>query len=35
MSIANLEYAGVKIPEKAEVLLGAGLDVLPILGEGY
>ena len=28
VSIANLEYADVKVPEEAEVVLGAGLDVL-------
>lgn len=33
VSIANLQYAGVKVPEEAEVLLGAGLDVLPKLAE--
>jgi predicted O-methyltransferase YrrM len=33
VSIANLEYAGVKVPEEAEVVLGAGLDVLPKLGK--
>jgi len=31
IAIANLEYAGVKVPEDAEVVLGAGLDVLPKL----
>ncbi|KAK5049026.1 hypothetical protein LTR84_005448 [Exophiala bonariae] len=25
----NLEYAGVKVPEEVEIVLGAGLDVLP------
>ncbi|MCJ1229000.1 hypothetical protein MMC12_005664 [Toensbergia leucococca] len=33
VSIANLEHAGVKVPEEAEVVLGAGLDVLPRLGQ--
>ncbi|MCJ1375312.1 hypothetical protein MMC20_006547 [Loxospora ochrophaea] len=33
VATANLEYAGVKMPEEAEVVLGAGLDVLPRLGE--
>ncbi|MCJ1241385.1 hypothetical protein MMC14_009390 [Varicellaria rhodocarpa] len=33
VAIANLEHAGVKVPEEAEVILGAGLDVLPQLGE--
>ena len=33
VSIANLEYAGVKVPEEVEVVLGAGLDVLPKLGK--
>ena len=31
VSIANLEYAGVEVPEEVEVVLGAGLDVLPRL----
>ncbi len=31
VSIANLRYAGVKVPEEVEVLLGVGLDVLPQL----
>lgn len=25
----NLEYAGVKVPDEVEIILGAGLDVLP------
>lgn len=29
VSLENLKYAGVKVPEEAEVLLGAALDVLP------
>ena len=33
VSITNLEYAGVKVPEEAEVMLGAGLDILPELGK--
>jgi predicted O-methyltransferase YrrM len=33
VSIENLEYAGVKVPEELDVILGAGLDVLPKLGE--
>ncbi len=33
VSIANLRHAGVKVPEEVEVLLGAGLDVLPQLGQ--
>ncbi|MCJ1322272.1 hypothetical protein MMC15_007620 [Xylographa vitiligo] len=32
VAIANLRYAGVDVPREAEVLLGAGLDVLPRLG---
>ncbi|MCJ1393926.1 hypothetical protein MMC18_006802 [Xylographa bjoerkii] len=31
VSIANLQHAGVRVPQEAEVLLGAGLDVLPRL----
>ena len=31
VAIANLEAAGVQVPQEAEVLLGAGLDVLPRL----
>ena len=33
VSIANLEYAGVKVPQEVEVVLGAGLEVLPRLGK--
>lgn len=33
VSIENLEFAGVKVPEEVEVLLGAGLEVLPKLGK--
>ncbi|KAK5208342.1 hypothetical protein LTR99_006136 [Exophiala xenobiotica] len=33
VAIENLEYAGVKIPEQVDILLGAGLDVLPRLAE--
>ncbi|MCJ1290645.1 hypothetical protein MMC34_002187 [Xylographa carneopallida] len=33
VSNANLQYAGVSVPQEAEVLLGAGLDVLPLLEE--
>jgi predicted O-methyltransferase YrrM len=33
VAIENLEYAGVKIPEQVDILLGAGLDVLPRLEE--
>ncbi|KAI1615268.1 O-methyltransferase-domain-containing protein [Exophiala viscosa] len=33
VAIENLEYAGVKVPEEVEILLGAGLDVLPRLAE--
>ena len=32
LSIQNLTHANVKVPEEAEVLLGAALDVLPRLG---
>ncbi|MCJ1475629.1 hypothetical protein MMC13_004292 [Lambiella insularis] len=31
VAIANLEHAGVKVPGEVEVVLGAGLDVLPRL----
>ena len=31
VSIENLKYAGVGVPEEVEVLLGAGLEVLPRL----
>jgi predicted O-methyltransferase YrrM len=31
VSIENLRYAGVRVPEEVEVLLGAGLEVLPRL----
>ncbi|KAI4121165.1 MAG: hypothetical protein LQ338_006528 [Usnochroma carphineum] len=31
VALTNLEYAGVTVPEEAEVVLGAGLDVLPKL----
>ena len=31
VSIDNLKYAGVDVPEEVEVLLGAGLEVLPNL----
>jgi len=31
VALQNLEYAGVKVPEEVEILLGAGLDVLPKL----
>ncbi|MCJ1398985.1 hypothetical protein MMC11_002187 [Xylographa trunciseda] len=31
VAIANLQHAGVQVPQEAEVLLGAGLDVLPRL----
>ena len=33
VSIENLKYAGVRVPEEVEVLLGAGLEVLPSLGK--
>ncbi|MCJ1377784.1 hypothetical protein MMC17_000880 [Xylographa soralifera] len=33
VSIANLQHAGVNVPQEAEVVLGAGLDVLPRLEE--
>ncbi|MCJ1284486.1 hypothetical protein MMC26_003818 [Xylographa opegraphella] len=33
VSIANLLHAGVSVPQEAEVVLGAGLDVLPRLEE--
>ncbi|KAJ5634560.1 hypothetical protein N7528_002402 [Penicillium herquei] len=33
VAIENLQYAGLKVPEDVEVLLGAGLDVLPKLEE--
>lgn len=29
VAIQNLEYAGVKVPQEVEIMLGAGLDVLP------
>lgn len=29
VAVQNLEYAGVKVPQEVEILLGAGLDVLP------
>lgn len=29
VAIQNLEYAGIKVPEQVEIVLGAGLDVLP------
>jgi len=29
VAVQNLEFAGVKVPEEVEILLGAGLDVLP------
>lgn len=33
VAIENLRHAGVKVPEEADVLLGAGLEVLPRLEE--
>ncbi|KAJ6028628.1 hypothetical protein N7540_004204 [Penicillium herquei] len=33
VAIENLQYAGLKVPEDVEVLLGAGLDILPKLEE--
>ena len=31
VAIENLRFAGFKVPEEVDVLLGAGLDVLPKL----
>ncbi|KAJ5225920.1 hypothetical protein N7468_007145 [Penicillium chermesinum] len=31
VAIANLQHAGVKVPDEVEILLGAGLEVLPKL----
>ncbi|KAJ5093473.1 hypothetical protein N7456_009334 [Penicillium angulare] len=33
VAIENMRHAGVKVPEDVEVLLGAGLDVLPKLAQ--
>ena len=33
VAIDNLKYAGVKVPDEAEVLLGAALDILPKLAK--
>lgn len=33
VAISNLKYAGFKVPEEAEVVLGAALDVLPKLAK--
>jgi len=33
VAIQNLEYAGVDVPREVEIVLGAGLDVLPKLAE--
>lgn len=33
VSVENMRYAGINVPEEVEVLLGAGLEVLPRLEE--
>ena len=33
VAIDNLKYAGIKVPEEAEVVLGAALDILPKLAK--